>query len=248
MGRTVRSAVDQAPDLELSALIDPKLDELEVMHGVVLASSLDELPDGSAEVLVDFTVPSAANSQLARALERGFHVVVGTTGLSPELIDAMGAASELGANAVVAPNFALGAVLLMRFAAQAARYYEAAEIIELHHDQKVDAPSGTAMATAVKMAEARDLAGKSAAKDPTSSTALEGARGGRGVEGIPIHSVRLPGLVAHEEVIFGGPGETLTLRHDSIDRVSFMAGVLLAVRAVPHRRGVTIGLENLLED
>jgi len=173
---------------------------------------------------------------------------VGTTGLGETELDQLREASaRRGANLVVAANFAIGAVLLMRFAAQAAPYFEAVEIVELHHDQKVDAPSGTSLATAKAIAEARAAAGLGAPRDPTTTHVLEGARGAKASGEVPIHSVRLPGLVAHEEVLFGSPGQGLTIRHDSYDRLSFMSGVLLAVRAVQGRPGLTLGLEPLLD-
>ncbi|HET9102850.1 MAG TPA: 4-hydroxy-tetrahydrodipicolinate reductase [Solirubrobacteraceae bacterium] len=216
MGETVCDAVQQAPDMTLVARADPAL-------GTSLADALAEGP----EVLVDFTVPSTALANARQAVAAGVHVVIGTTGFDAgELEDLRGA----GANVFVAPNFAIGAVLMMRFAAEAARHMVKAEIIELHHDRKLDAPSGTAARTAALMQAARD------------------GDGDDGGPPIPIHSVRLPGLVAHQEVILGDVGQTLTIRHDSIDRKSFMPGVLLAVRRVG---GLTaspvVGLEHLLD-
>jgi 4-hydroxy-tetrahydrodipicolinate reductase len=246
MGRTVIEAVEAAPDLSITALIDPKVEEVAAAPSALRAHSLAELEDGACDVLVDFTAPDVVNAHLVEVVERGFDVVVGTTGLSDAVVEALHDACATGGNAFIAPNFALGAVLLMEFAQRAAGYFDAVEIIELHHDKKVDAPSGTAMATARHIAEGRQGAGRTPAVDPTTTTTLEGARGGRGSAEVPIHSIRLPGLVAHEEVIFGNPGETLTIRHDSIDRVSFMPGVLLAVRSVQARPGVTVGLEHLI--
>ncbi len=212
MGATTCEAVEGADDLELAARIDPEL-------GVDLAEALPDL-----DVVVDFTTPDAAPGNVRAAIEAGVHVVVGTSGFEhPPLRDAATEGGG-GANVLVVPNFAIGAVLLMRFAAEAARHMPEIEIIELHHDKKLDAPSGTASRT-------RDL--------------IAGA-GGNVHE--PIHSIRLPGLVAHQEVILGGEGQTLSLRHDSIDRTSFMPGVLLAVRGVgslPDR--FTVGLEALLD-
>ncbi len=208
MGATVCRAVEQAPDMELAARADPAL-------GTSVADALEAGPD----VLVDFTIPSTAVENAKEAVGAGVHVVIGTTGFDPlELRDAT------GANIFIAPNFAIGAVLMMQFAAQAARHMPRAEIIELHHDSKVDAPSGTAARTA----------------------ALLAAAAGNDLE-IPIHSVRLPGLVAHQEVIFGDVGQTLTIRHDSTDRESFMPGVLLAIRRVGDlTEPLTVGLEALL--
>jgi 4-hydroxy-tetrahydrodipicolinate reductase len=195
------------------------------------------------EVMVDFTRAEVAHRNALTALAAGVSPVVGTTGMSPEQIAGIGrAAEEAGVGAVVAPNFAIGAVLMMLFAAQAARHLPDVEIIELHHEKKVDAPSGTAIKTAEMIAAARVGPG---APRPEQEIKLPGARGGE-MDGITIHSVRLPGYVAHQEVIFGGLGQTLTLRHDSLDRTSFMPGVLLAVKAVRSRRGLIYGLEHLL--
>ena len=216
---------------------------------MLVCASVAELPDDIADVLVDFSVATAAAEHLAPALQRGFHVVVGTTGISPEAMATAEAAALAGAgNLLVAANFALGAVLAMRFAEIAAPYFESVEVIELHHAAKRDAPSGTSIKTAERIAAARAAAGRDECRDPTESTIIDGARGARAPGGVQIHSVRLPGLVAHEEILFGGPGEGLTIRHDSYDRISFMAGVLLAVRSISERRGVTVGLDALLED
>ena len=207
MGQTVCDAVAGADDMELVARVDPALD-------TTLAQALSERPD----VLVDFTVPTTAVANTREAVAAGVHVVIGTTGFDPgELSDL----SEAKANIFIAPNFAIGAVLMMQFAAAAARHMRKAEIIELHHDSKVDAPSGTAARTASLMSDA--------------------------LGDVPIHSVRLPGLVAHQEVIFGDVGQTLTIRHDSTDRTSFMPGVLLAIRRVSALAdSPTVGLEQLL--
>jgi 4-hydroxy-tetrahydrodipicolinate reductase len=209
MGQTVCRAVDGADDLELTGRADPALD----------TPVKDVL--GQSDVLVDFTVPTSAVANAREAVAAGVHVVIGTTGFDPaELNDAK------GANIFIAPNFAIGAVLMMQFAIQAARHMAKAEIIELHHDRKVDAPSGTAARTAALMAEASPAGGRP-----------------------PIHSVRLPGLVAHQEVILGDVGQTLTIRHDSTDRESFMPGVLLAIRKVQGlTESPTVGLERLLEN
>ena len=208
MGQTVCDAVTGADDMELVARVDPALD-------TTLAQALTERPD----VLVDFTVPTTAVANAREAVAAGVHVVIGTTGFDPaELGDAT------GANIFIAPNFAIGAVLMMQFATTAAQHMRKAEIIELHHDSKVDAPSGTAARTASLMSQASPDLGD-----------------------VPIHSVRLPGLVAHQEVILGDVGQTLTIRHDSTDRTSFMPGVLLAVRRVATlAESPTIGLEQLL--
>jgi 4-hydroxy-tetrahydrodipicolinate reductase len=195
------------------------------------------------EVAVDFTHPSAVLETVEWCLAHGIHVVVGTTGITPEVLEEIRARTERGhANAIVVPNFAIGAVLMMRFAEEAARHLDAAEVIELHHDGKADAPSGTALATARRVAAAR----AGTWRPPAGDEDHPGARG-TVVDGVRVHAVRLPGLLAHQEVIFGGPGQTLTIRHDSTDRSSFIPGVLLAIRAVGARPGLTVGLEPLLE-
>ncbi|AYY12790.1 4-hydroxy-tetrahydrodipicolinate reductase [Actinobacteria bacterium YIM 96077] len=232
MGREVCRAVDNAPDLDLVAQLDAG----------------DDLGDlGGADVAVDFTVPDATLGNVQHAISRGVHAVVGTTGWDEGRLDSVRSAlaAAPGTGVLIAPNFALGAVLTMKFAAEAARFYESAEVVELHHPNKVDAPSGTAMRTARMIAEARRDAGLPAAPDATESS-MDGARGAD-VDGVPVHAVRLRGLVAHEEVLFGAVGETLTLRHDSFDRVSFMPGVLIGVRNVGSRPGLTVGLDHYLD-
>jgi 4-hydroxy-tetrahydrodipicolinate reductase len=244
MGSTVCGAVEGADDMDLVATVDPA-------GGSSSSSpSLDGLAEAGAEVAVDFTVAAAAVQNALWCASHGIHCVVGTTGLSAADLDQLSSAFPAdggsGLGCVVAPNFAIGAVLMMHFAALAAPWFETAEIIELHHDAKVDAPSGTAMLTARRMTEASSSWGA----DPTRDEVVAGARGGlASPDGIRIHSVRLRGLVAHQEVILGTAGQTLTIRHDSLDRESFMPGVLLAVRAVgeaPGRPGLTVGLEALL--
>lgn len=246
MGSEVVRAVHEAEGLSVAAVIDPSLHE--GSSGIPVFRSMVDVPTDLVDVVVDFTVASVTAAHLADTLERGIHAVVGTTGLTDQDLAFAASASVAGrGNAVIAPNFAIGAVLAMRFATLAARYFEGVEIIELHHDRKVDAPSGTAVATARHIAEARAEAGRGAPVDPTTSLLLPGARGGVGAGGIPIHSVRMPGLVAHEEIHFGNPGEGLVIRHDSYDRSSFMGGVVLAVRQVATMPGITRGLEPLLE-
>lgn len=248
MGQQVMAAVLDADDLDLTVLVDPAHASIDLPSGVTAYASVAEIPRGAADVLVDFSVASAAEGHLVEALERGFHLVVGTTGISASTMEQVANLAERGtANVVVAANFALGAVLAMKFAEMAAPYFESVEVIELHHAQKLDAPSGTSLSTTQRIAAARGAAGLGDTPDPTESMVLDGARGATGPGGVRIHSVRLPGLVAHEEILFGGPGEGLTIRHDSYDRISFMGGVLLAVRAVPERRGLTLGLDSLLE-
>lgn len=258
MGREVVKAVQAAEGLQLVAAIDHHgigddigpLVGLSAL-GVRIGESLEtELTRQKPDVLVDFTVPDSVRANMETALKLGVSPVVGTTGLSQaDLAHLDRLAREQGVGAFVAPNFALGAVLLMQFAAQAAKYLPDVEIIELHHDRKLDSPSGTALLTAQKIAEARAAANVTPTALPTGLVEkAPGARGARdAVTGdVPIHSVRLQGFVAHQEVIFGGQGQILTLRHDSIDRGSFMPGVVLAARKVRSLTGLVIGLENLL--
>jgi 4-hydroxy-tetrahydrodipicolinate reductase len=245
----VCQAVLGDPQLELVAAVDPLHAGIDLRQfgieapSMQISRSADALADAGAEVAVDFTVVDAARDNIAWCADHGVHAVVGTTGFSAGDIDGFRARFESsGTNAVIAPNFAIGAVLMVRFAELAAPYFETAEVIELHHDQKIDAPSGTAMHTVNRMA----AASAEWAADPTTTTVVEGARGGVGAGGIHVHSVRLRGLVAHEEVLLGTTGQSLTIRHDSYDRTSFMPGVLLAVRKVRELPGLTIGLDPLL--
>ncbi len=231
MGAEVCRAVEGADDLQLVAAVD---------------AGDDRAPAVEAEVLVDFTHPDAVMDNLAWCVEHGMHAVVGTTGFDDARLDQLrallGSRPEVGV--LVAANFSIGAVLMMRFAEQAAAFYESVEIVELHHPGKADAPSGTATTTARRVAAARAAAALPAPPDATVQE-LPGARGAD-VDGIRVHGVRLRGLVAHQEVLLGSEGETLTLRHDSLDRVSFMPGVLAGVRAVGSRPGLTIGIESVL--
>ena len=231
MGTEVCRAVEAADDLELVAAVDADDDRTGVE---------------SADVVVDFTVPDAVLDNIAWCVERGIHIVVGTTGFTPARLDRVRrlSAAHPGVGVLIAANFSIGAVLMMHFAEQAARFFESAEIIELHHPHKVDAPSGTAQATAGRIAAGRAAAGLGPVPDATSG-GLSGARGAE-VQGIGIHSVRLRGLVAHQEVLFGSVGETLTIRHDSLDRAGFMPGVLAAVRAMGGKPGLTLGIDDLL--
>ena len=248
MGSTVCRAVHDDPELELVAVVDPHHAGLDVRQvtgcdvGFQVSGDAEVFVRESAEVVVDFTVLDAARDNLAFLAEHGIHAVVGTTGFSDADLDGFRAAFTRS-NCVIAPNFAIGAILMMRFAELAAPYFATAEIIELHHDDKRDAPSGTAMLTAQRIA----AASSDWAEDPTTDEVVDGARGGDGPGGIRMHSVRMRGMVAHQEVLFGTTGQTLTLRHDSYDRSSFMPGVVLAVKAVPDRPGVTIGLDALLD-
>ena len=250
MGSTVCRAVAADPELELVAAIDPyhagiDLHQLGIEGtGLQVGAKPDAMADAEAEVVVDFTVADAARENLHWCAANSVHAVVGTTGFSSDdLVELRDRFADSGANAVIAPNFAIGAVLMMRFAELAAPYFETAEVVELHHDEKADAPSGTAMLTAERMA----AASKDWAEDPTTSLVVEGARGGEGPGGIRVHSLRLRGLVAHQEVVLGTTGQSLTIRHDSFDRGSYMPGVLLAVRAVRDHPGLTVGLDGLLE-
>ncbi|HEX3948064.1 MAG TPA: 4-hydroxy-tetrahydrodipicolinate reductase [Acidimicrobiales bacterium] len=256
MGQEVCRAVTAADDLRLVAAVDRSeeaaregVDALGAAgREVRVTTDLAVLAEAGAQVVVDFSVADAARQTLPWLADRGIHAVVGTTGLGPrDLADLAERFDGSRANAVVAANFAVGAVLLMRFCELAAPHMDGVEIIELHHDRKRDAPSGTALHTATRIAAARSSAGAGALPpDPTTQAVLPGARGGEGPGGVRVHSVRLPGLVAHEEVVFGALGQSLTIRHDSYDRQSFMPGVLLAVRQVPGRPGLTVGLESLL--
>jgi 4-hydroxy-tetrahydrodipicolinate reductase len=231
VGATMVAAIAATDDLTLSAEVDED-------------DPLSLFVESRTEVVIDFTHPDVVMDNLKFLIDNGIHAVVGTTGFTDDRLKQVEAwlAESPGTSVLIAPNFAIGAVLSMRFAEQAARFFESAEVIELHHPNKADAPSGTAVRTARLIAEAR----KDMPPNPdATSTALPGARGAD-VDGIPVHSVRLAGLVAHQEVLFGTQGETLTIRHDSIDRTSFVPGVLLAVRHVRERAGLTVGIEPLL--
>lgn len=248
MGSTVCGAVHDDPELELVAVVDPHHAGLDVRRvtgcdsPLQIAAGAEAFVDQRADVVVDFTVLDAARENLTWLAEHGIHAVVGTTGFSDADVDGFGRAFTRS-NCVIAPNFAIGAILMMRFAELAAPYFDTAEIIELHHDAKRDSPSGTAMLTAQRMADASDTW----AADPTTDHVVEGARGGQGPSGIRVHAVRMRGMVAHQEVLLGTTGQTLTVRHDSYDRSSFMPGVVLAVKRVGDRPGVTIGLDALLD-
>jgi len=233
MGSEVVKAVTEAADLELVAALD-------------LGDSLDALVANGAQVVVDFTTPDSVMANLEFLIGNNINAVIGTTGFDDSRIAKIKSLlSSSKSGVLIAPNFAIGAVLMMEFATKAAKYFESAEIIELHHPNKVDAPSGTAARTAELMSKSRKEAGLAPMPDAT-STSLDGARGAT-VGDIPVHSVRLRGLVAHQEVLLGGIGETLSIRHDSIDRVGFMPGVLLGVRQVVTHPGLTFGLENFME-
>ncbi|MFC8532084.1 4-hydroxy-tetrahydrodipicolinate reductase [Nocardia sp. NPDC057227] len=234
VGRAICAAVTAADDLELVATVDKD-------------DALTAFTDANTEVVVDFTHPDVVLGNLKFLIEHGIHAVVGTTGFDDGRLAEVRArlAESPGTGVLIAPNFAIGAVLSMRFAEQAARFFESVEVVELHHPNKADAPSGTAYRTAGLIAEARAKAGVGRSPDAT-STELDGARGAD-VDGVRVHSVRLAGLVAHQEVLFGTQGETLTIRHDSIDRNSFAPGVLLGVRSIAARPGLTVGLDPFLD-
>ena len=234
MGQQVCKAVDAAEDLELVAMVDA-------------GDWLFSVADADSQVVVDFTHPDVVMDNIRFAIDQRIHAVVGTTGFTEERIETvrnwLKDAPDVGV--LIAPNFGIGAVLSMKFAQLAARFYDSAEVIELHHPGKIDAPSGTAVRTAEMIAEARRAAGLGRAPDATTK-AVDGARGAD-VNGVRVHALRVAGMVAHQEIVFGANGETLSIRHDSLDRASFMPGVLLAVRNVSARPGLTVGLESLLD-
>jgi 4-hydroxy-tetrahydrodipicolinate reductase len=234
MGQQVCKAVDSADDLEVVAMVDA-------------GDWLFSVADADSQVLVDFTHPDVVMDNIRFAIDQGIHAVVGTTGFTAERLDTIRTwlADSPTTGVLVAPNFGIGAVLSMKFAQVAARYYDSAEVLEWHHPGKADAPSGTATRTAELIAQARSEAGLGASPDATTQ-ARAGARGAD-VDGVRVHALRIAGMVAHQEVVFGAQGETLTIRHDSLDRVSFMPGVLLAIRSIASRPGLTVGLEGLLD-
>jgi 4-hydroxy-tetrahydrodipicolinate reductase len=234
IGSEAVKAVEAAPDLELVAALRRD-------------SALDELVTSGAQVAVELTHPDAVMRNLEYCTANGIHTVVGTTGWTPERLELLTGwlAAAPGTGCLIAPNFSIGAVLTMQFARQAAKYFESVEVVELHHDNKADAPSGTATRTAQLIAAARDAAGRPRQQDPTTHM-LPGARGAD-VDGVPVHAVRLRGLLAHQEVLFGDTGETLTIRHDSLHHSCFMPGILLGVRRVAETPGLTFGLENFLD-
>ena len=233
VGAEVCRAVDAADDMELVAAVDAD-------------DPIDELVSAGVEAVVDFTHPDVVMANLEFCVGHGIHAVVGTTGFDDDRLDRLRGwlAASPDTGVLVAPNFSIGAILMMRFAVEAAPFFESVEIVELHHPDKADAPSGTARRTASLVAAARRDAGSGPMPDAT-STALEGARGAD-VDGVRVHGLRIRGLVAHQEVLLGGPGETLTVRHDSMDRVSFMPGVLLGLRSITSAPGLTVGLERFM--
>ncbi|MDH6579641.1 4-hydroxy-tetrahydrodipicolinate reductase [Kitasatospora sp. MAP5-34] len=233
IGSEAVKAVEAAPDLELVATLGR-------------SDKLETLTEAGVQVAVELTHPDSVMGNLDYCVHNGIHVVTGTTGWTDERLATLEgwlAAAEVGV--LIAPNFSIGAVLSMQFAQQAARYFETVEVVELHHDNKADAPSGTATRTAQLIAAARDAAGLPRQSDPTTH-GLPGARGAD-VDGVPVHSVRLRGLLAHQEILLGDTGETLTIRHDSLHHSSFMPGILLGVRKIVSRPGLTLGLEHFLD-
>jgi 4-hydroxy-tetrahydrodipicolinate reductase len=258
MGSEVCRAVSRDPDLELVAAVDPvavgrTLSEVAGLDGpgaaIEVAARVDALVHAGAAVAVDFTVAEVATETMRFCAGSGIHAVVGTTGISAaQVAEIESLFSSSDSNCIMAANFAIGAVLMMRFAAMAAVHMDGAEIVEMHHDNKRDAPSGTALATARSMADARSSKGLAAwHADRTSSETVPGSRGAVAPGNIRVHAMRLPGLVAHQEVVLGSLGQSLSIRHDAYDRTSFMPGVVLAVKSVPKRRGLTVGLDALLD-
>jgi 4-hydroxy-tetrahydrodipicolinate reductase len=250
MGRAVCQAVIDDPELELVAAVDPHhagidLDQIGIHGtGLQMAAEPPALAPVETEVAVDFTVLEAARDNLEWCADHAVHAVVGTTGFTADDLEALRKRfADTASNAVIAPNFAIGAVLMMRLAELAAPFFDTAEVIELHHDNKIDAPSGTAMLTMQRISDASS----DWAADPTETVVAEGARGGVGPAGIRVHSLRVRGVVAHHEVVLGTTGQTLTIRHDSYDRTSYMPGVLLAIRRVREQPGLTVGLDALLD-
>lgn len=245
MGASVCNAVYADPGLELVAAVDRPTSGAAI-HGVQISTELRAFAEAECDVVVDFTVADAARVSLPWMAMHGIHAVVGTTGLTDDDLAALRSAFGDGpAHCLLAPNFAISAVLMMRFAELAAPYFDTAEIIEYHHDRKIDAPSGTAVATADRMAAARgDVPWGS---DPTEHEVYPGARGGIGPTGIHLHAVRMHGMIAHQDVILGALGQSLTIRQDSYDRESFMPGVVLACKRIADHPGVTIGLDQYLD-
>jgi 4-hydroxy-tetrahydrodipicolinate reductase len=244
MGSLAAAAIAAAPDLTLTACVGPR--EGAPVDGAVWATSIGALDPVLVDLVVDLTRADVARETLAWVAKHGKDAVVGTSGLTEEDLEAARAVAG-GARILVVPNFSVGAVLLQRFCAEAAAHFDAVEVVELHHAEKRDAPSGTAIATSRAIADARRAAGRPDVVDPNELETLGAARGAEGPGGVRVHSIRLPGLVAHQVVLFGSPGEGLMLRHDVTDRASYMAGLLLAVRGIDRVHGVQVGLERVLD-
>jgi len=243
MGQALAEGLNAA-GFSVVALVDVSVPR--DLYGAIFATSLDDVPAGEIDVVVDFSTPDGAVASATWCSANGAGLVIGTTGLD-EVQRGLIASAASTTGVIMASNFSIGAVLAERFAAMAAPYFERVEIIELHHEKKVDAPSGTSLTTAKMIGEARAKAGLGPLVDPTARHTVAGARGADTGDGIKIHSVRLPGLVAHQEILFGGPGEGLTIRHDSFDRQSFVQGVALAVRAVSSTTGLTMGIDSFID-
>ncbi len=251
MGIAVCTAVVADSQLQLTTPLDPRLAGIDLGHatsildtGIVVDGQREAITHGEVDVAIDFTEASACFENALYCANAGIHMVIGTTGLSDSQIDQLRSAFEDSeANCLIAPNFAIGAILMMKFSEMAARFFDSAEVVELHHNRKVDAPSGTALATASRIANAT---GVNFEADPTKKE-LDGARGHRYQGGVNIHSLRVAGMVAHQEVIFGTTGQTLTIRHDSYDRTSFMPGVIMAVKAIFDLDGLVIGLDSIVD-
>jgi 4-hydroxy-tetrahydrodipicolinate reductase len=254
MGSTVCRAVADDPELELVAAVDPRLAGIDIQQvtgvegsDVQVEGDAGALVRAGTQVAVDFTEVGAARENLRWCAANGVHAVVGTTGFTRDDVTELGRLFTGSSNCVLSANFAIGAALMTRFAELAAPYVDSAEIVELHHDAKLDAPSGTSLRVAEGMSKSRQASGAGGwGEDPTKTEVVKGSRGATGPGGIHMHAVRLRGLVAHHEIILGTAGQTLTIRHDSYDRTSFMPGVLLAVKSVATRPGLTFGLDSLL--
>ena len=244
MGQTIARAIAESDGLEVAALVDPAAPA--ELFGARHVHTLSELNAGDIDVVVDFSTLAVARESVVWCLANQRHGVIGTTGFDETELEQIRSALRGSVGIVIAANFAIGAVLLQRFAAMAAPFFTRVELIEYHHDRKVDAPSGTALETARRIAAARTEAGVVTPDDPTTHETVAGSRGAVVPGDIPVHAVRLPGLVAHQEVLFGRDGEGLTLRHDAFDRVSFASGVVHAVRVISSHPGLTIGLDPLL--
>jgi len=244
MGQELASGLAAQADFTVTVLVDPT--EPRAHEGVLWARSFDEVNPEALDAVVDFSTPEGVVASAAWCAAHRKVLVIGTTGLTPDQRAEVEKAGE-STGVVLCANYSIGAVLAERFAAQAAPYFDTVEVIELHHDRKVDAPSGTSLQAARRIAAAREAAGRAPIANPTTRATLENTRGGEGPGGVRIHSVRLPGLTAHQEILFGGPGEGLTIRHDSYDRVSFVHGVALALRHASVDSGFVEGIERFLE-
>ena len=245
MGQIMAEGLSQGADLEVTTLVD--VNEPAQLRGSSWVKSIEEAKDVDVDVVVDFSTAQGVASSLFWCAKHKKHLVIGATGIVSSALDAMDKQARAAKIGVLqAANFSIGAVLAERFAVQAAPYFDRVEIIELHHDKKVDAPSGTSLSTARAISEARKKAGLASMVDPTTRATVAGSRGADLDEGVKVHSVRLPGLVAHQEILFGAVGEGLTIRHDSFDRASFVHGVVLALRAVGSEPSLTVGLDSFV--